>query len=72
MQVAESLGDNRAQYSFETLTFVPLDRRLIVMAMLSADERIWLDGYHAEVLAKIGPRVSGTVLDWLTAACAPL
>ncbi|RGP35693.1 aminopeptidase P family protein [Pseudotabrizicola alkalilacus] len=72
VQVAESLGDNRAQYSFETLTFVPLDRRLIVMAMLSADERIWLDGYHAEVLAKIGPRVSGTVLDWLTAACAPL
>ncbi|MDO9640975.1 MAG: aminopeptidase P family protein [Pseudotabrizicola sp.] len=72
VQVAPGLGDNRAQYSFETLTFVPLDRRLIVTAMLSPDERVWLDAYHAEVLAKIGPRVSGDVLDWLTAACAPL
>ena len=72
VQVATGLGDNRPQYSFETLTFVPLDRRLIVTAMLSPDERVWLDAYHAEVLAKIAPRVSGDVLDWLTAACAPL
>ncbi|MFN4153029.1 MAG: aminopeptidase P family protein [Paracoccaceae bacterium] len=72
VQVAEDLGDRRAQYSFETLTFVPLDRRLIVTAMLAPAERAWLDSYHAQVLAKIGPRVSGAVLDWLTAACAPL
>ncbi|TGD65144.1 aminopeptidase P family protein [Tabrizicola sp. WMC-M-20] len=72
VQVAEGLGDNRAQYSFETLTFVPLDRRLIVTAMLSPDEAAWLDAYHAQVLAQIAPRVSGNVLDWLKAACAPL
>ncbi|MFN4129033.1 MAG: aminopeptidase P family protein [Paracoccaceae bacterium] len=72
VQVAADLGDNRAQHAFETLTFVPLDRRLIVTAMLSPDERLWLNAYHAEVLAKIGPRVSGDVLDWLGAACAPL
>ncbi|MDR7124013.1 aminopeptidase P family protein [Pseudotabrizicola sp. 4114] len=72
VQVATGLGDIRAQYSFETLTFVPLDRRLIRLDRLSPDERVWLDAYHAEVLAKIGPRVSGAVLDWLTAACAPL
>jgi Xaa-Pro aminopeptidase len=72
VQDAPPLGDNRAQFSFETLTFVPLDRRLIVVGMLSAGDRDWLDAYHVQVLAKIGPRVSGDVLDWLTAACAPL
>ncbi|WP_103333287.1 aminopeptidase P family protein [Pseudotabrizicola formosa] len=72
VQVASDLGDKRAQYSFETLTFVPLDRRLIVTAMLSPEDRLWLDAYHAQVLHKIGPRVSGAVRDWLTAACAPL
>ncbi len=72
VQVAPDLGDRRAQYSFETLTFVPLDRRLIMTAMLSPEDRAWLDAYHRQVLARIGPRVSGDVLDWLTAACAPL
>ncbi|MFN3722906.1 MAG: aminopeptidase P family protein [Paracoccaceae bacterium] len=72
VQVADDLGDGRAQYSFETLTFVPLDRRLIVTAMLAPGERAWLDTYHAQVLAKIGPRVAGDVLDWLRVACAPL
>ncbi len=65
-------GDARAQLSFETLTFVPIDRRLIVVAMLAPGEREWLNGYHADVLAKIGPRVGPGVLHWLTAACAPV
>ncbi|NEX45580.1 aminopeptidase P family protein [Pseudotabrizicola algicola] len=72
VQEAPALGDGRAQYSFETLTFVPLDRRLVVTSMLSPDERAWLDSYHAEVLTKIGPRVAPEVRDWLTASCAPL
>jgi Xaa-Pro aminopeptidase len=65
-------GDARDQLCFETLTFAPIDRRLVVLGMLSPGERDWLNGYHADVLAKIGPRVSGPVLDWLKAACAPL
>jgi Xaa-Pro aminopeptidase len=72
VQEAPALGDNRAQYAFETLTFVPLDRRLILRDALSPAERGWLDAYHAEVLAKIGPRVSDRALDWLKAACAAL
>lgn len=66
-------GDaHRKQLGFETLTFVPLDRRLILSDRLAPAERDWLNAYHAEVLAKIGPRVSATALDWLKAACAPL
>ena len=48
------------------------NRRLIVPEMLSAGERTWLDAYHAEVLAKVGPRVSGSAGRWLATACAPI
>ncbi|PJF10464.1 aminopeptidase P family protein [Pseudorhodobacter sp. MZDSW-24AT] len=72
VQQAPALGDNRPQLSFETLTFVPFDRRLIVTSMLSAAEQEWLNAYHAQVLAQIGPRVAPPVRDWLTQACAPL
>jgi Xaa-Pro aminopeptidase len=65
-------GDGRAQFAFETLTFAPFDRRLVLPHRLSPGERDWLNAYHAECLARIGPRVSGPVLDWLTAACAPI
>ena len=33
--------------SFETLTFAPIDRRLIDTALLTAAERDWLNAYHA-------------------------
>mgnify|MGYP001455890166 CR=1 FL=1 len=72
VQEAPALGDNRAQMAFETLTFVPFDRRLILGEELSPGERRWLDGYHAEVLEKLGKRVSGATLAWLKDACAPI
>lgn len=65
-------GDDRRQYRFETLTFVPFDRRLIRAGRLSPAERDWLNAYHAEVLARIGTRVKGPALDWLQSACAPI
>jgi Xaa-Pro aminopeptidase len=72
VQEAPPLGDNRRQLSFETLTFVPFDRRLILTGMLAPGERAWIDSYHAETLAKLAPRLAGAALDWLKAACAPL
>lgn len=73
-QVADVIegGDDRAMLDFETLTYVPLDRRLVDLTLLSGDERAWIDRYHSDTLEKIGPRVDGTALDWLNAACAPL
>lgn len=65
-------ADDREMYDFETLTFVPLERRLIVAEMLSPAERDWIDAYHATTLDKIAPRLDGAALDWLKAACAPL
>ncbi len=65
-------GDDRAMRDFETLTLVPLDRRLIVTQMLSPAERDWIDSYHATTSRMIGPRLDGVARDWLVAACAPL
>ena len=64
--------DHRAMLEWRTLTFVPIDRRLIVTAMLTRDEKAWIDAYHATVNDKIGPRVSPGANDWLTSATAPL
>ena len=72
VQEAPQMGDGRDQLCFETLTFAPFDRRLIRAERLSPDERAWLDGYHAEVLAKLGPRLSAAARAWLEGACAPV
>ncbi len=68
----EVAGAEKPVLGFETLTFAPIDRNLIDTAMLTADERAWVDDYHAQVLKVIGPQLDGADLDWLRAQCAPL
>jgi Xaa-Pro aminopeptidase len=65
-------ADPREMLSFETLTFVPIDRRLIDRAALHPDEAAWLDDYHAQVRAALAPRLDPTTRGWLEAATAPL
>jgi Xaa-Pro aminopeptidase len=66
-------GDaHRDMLCWQTLTFAPIDRRLIVTDMLDGQSRAWLNGYHAETLDKIGPRVSDLARRWLQQATAPL
>ncbi|RZJ96681.1 MAG: M24 family metallopeptidase, partial [Brevundimonas sp.] len=65
-------GGERPMLGFETLTLAPIDRRLIDVALLTPDERGYMDVYHAEVLAKVGPLLDATVREWLEAQCAPL
>ena len=65
-------GAEKEMLGFETLTFAPIDRRLIDVQMLDPEELVWLNCYHAHVLAKIGPTLSDGDLDWLRAACAPI
>ncbi len=69
---AQIEGGERPMLGFETLTFAPIDRRLIEPALLDASERAWIDGYHAAVLEKIGPQVEPEVRRWLGEVCAPL
>ena len=65
-------GADKEMLGFETLTFVPIEPRLIDVAMLSKAELEWLNDYHAAVLAKIGPQLQGEDRKWLEKQCAPL
>ena len=65
-------GGHKAMLGFDTLTFVPIEKRLIDVSMLSNRELEWLNSYHAEVLAKIGPQLEGKDKAWLETQCAPL
>ncbi len=65
-------GAEKPMLGFETLTFAPIERRLVATEMLSARELAWLNDYHAEVTARIGPQLDHEERAWLEAACAPL
>lgn len=66
------LGAEQAMLGFETLTFAPIERTLIDPALLTIDERAWLDAYHAEVLARIGPALDAETGAWLAEKCAAI
>jgi Xaa-Pro aminopeptidase len=70
--IAPKLVDDRDQLCFQTLTFVPLDRRLVDVSLLSKGERDWLNAYHAEVRQKLESRVSEAARDWLVVATAAI
>ncbi|HXV31413.1 MAG TPA: aminopeptidase P family protein [Sinorhizobium sp.] len=40
---------------FDTLTFCPIDRRLVLPALLTGEELAWLNAYHAETREKLMP-----------------
>jgi len=65
-------GAEKKCLGFETLTFAPIDRTLIDVALLTGEERDWLNAYHAEVRALIGPQLDGDAKAWLEAETAPL
>lgn len=65
-------GAEKETLGFETLTFAPIEPRLIDVSMLSDSELKWLNDYHAEVLARIGPRLEGEDKAWLERQCTPL
>jgi Xaa-Pro aminopeptidase len=65
-------GGDRPMLSFETLTFAPIDKKLVDESLMTRSEIQWLDNYHAKVLRKLSTRVSEATRPWLEAACAPL
>ncbi|MCP8893798.1 aminopeptidase P family protein [Shinella daejeonensis] len=66
-------GGDIAMLGFETLTFCPIDRRLILTDLLTQEELDWLNAYHAETREKISPLLaSAETRAWLDAATAPV
>ena len=72
MVVPASFAGPKRFFRFETLTYVPFDRVLVDVDLMSADEIAWLDAYHAKVLADVAPHAPSEVQGWLQEACAPL
>jgi Xaa-Pro aminopeptidase len=66
-------GDaHRKMLHWETLSFAPIDTRLVIADMLDSAARDWLNAYHRDVAEKIGPRLSPEAKLWLDAATAPI
>ncbi|MBP2549054.1 Xaa-Pro aminopeptidase [Neorhizobium galegae] len=66
-------GGDLPMMGFETLTWCPIDRRLVVKALLTEEEHQWLDAYHQTVRVKLSPLISDReVLSWLEQATQPL
>jgi Xaa-Pro aminopeptidase len=58
--------------TFETLTLVPIDLRLVSPTMLSAAEQAWLNAYHARVREKLSPLLDAQTRAWLEHATCPI
>ncbi len=70
---AAAMQDNaRPMLAFETITFAPIDRRLIDPSLLTPGETAWLDRYHQEVRRRVAPQLEPDERAWLENATAPL
>ncbi len=68
----EIAGAEKPMNAFETLTLAPIDRRLVDLNMLNADELSWLNEYHAKVRHAVRSHIDEATKVWLDAATAPL
>ncbi|KAG1741526.1 peptidase M24, structural domain-containing protein [Suillus paluster] len=59
---------------FERVTMCPIQTKMIDFSVLTAQEREWLNAYHAETLEKVGPllRNDPRALQWLERECSPV
>ena len=67
-------GGDRVMHDFETISLVPIDRRLIDPLLMTPAEIAWLDAYHMRVYGVLGgwPALAAEDRAWLEAACRPL
>jgi Xaa-Pro aminopeptidase len=64
---ALAAGGDRQMMEFETITLAPIDLNLVEVSLLTADERAWLNAYHARVREKLSPLVDDKTRVWLEA-----
>ncbi|CAN1208856.1 M24 family metallopeptidase [Tumidithrix helvetica PCC 7403] len=56
-------------FEFESLTYIPFDKRLIDRDRLDTKQQEWLDRYHEAVIAKLSPMLDAEQMAWLETAC---
>lgn len=57
---------------FETLTLVPIDKKLIDVYLLDVGEQDWLNNYHRKVYESLAACVNDDEKKWLKESCSPL
>ncbi|MGM9712936.1 MAG: aminopeptidase P family protein [Prevotella sp.] len=58
---------------FEPLTLCPIDTEPIIVDMLTADEREWLNWYHQHVYETLSPALTDEAdRQWLEKVCSPI
>lgn len=57
---------------FETVTLCPIDKRPIILELLSPAEIDWLNRYHAKVYEKLSPYLDKAEQDWLRSVTTAL
>lgn len=63
-------GAERPLLEFETITLAPIDLSLVDTAILNADEKAWLNNYHARVRETLSPLLDEAVRAWLEGVTA--
>lgn len=67
------LAESDSFLCFETISLCPIDRKLIEIELLNAEEIIWVDQYHKKVYENLAPLIlDKEVVTWLKYQCIPL
>jgi Xaa-Pro aminopeptidase len=66
----EQDASGTAWYGFESLTYIPFDKKLIDWEALTKSQLHWLRCYYQRVLEEIVPTLSAEEAIWLNQACA--
>lgn len=69
-QVTEHIPNPIPWYEFESLTYIPFDKKLIDRDKLNLQQIEWLENYYALVVDKLSPMLTETETLWLKQACS--
>ena len=61
----QDVGGDRPMMTFETLTLAPIDLACVDVALLTADERKWLNDYHVRVRKAHDGKVDAETAKWI-------
>lgn len=64
--------DGKGYLSFEPITWVPIQEKLMDLSIMTSAEKEWVNNYHAKCREKLEFLLSGPELAWLHRATQPL